>query len=115
MDIDTIYENCRMVGDFCKHLLQMGIPILSLVILQGHHSKPSSSKAVYTIPGLRHSDVEPFDYQSEIVAARDSPTIVNNFEATIIHISEYGIVDLYSTLEDFVFKLYKAYLFCNPE
>lgn len=49
------------------------------------------------------------------IIAWDGPTAAQNHIDTVNMLASYGIIDLYSLLEELVIKLFKTYLFHNPQ
>lgn len=98
-------------GIFKSSYIRWSLAINGLNLAQKKYNDPSF-KNVFQVSGLRR--VEGKISKVGIIAWRGKKASETHFE-TIPMLVAYGIIDMYSLLEEFILGIYRIYLFYNPE
>lgn len=98
-------------GIFKSSYIRWSLSINGLNLAQEKYSNPSFNN-VFQVSGLRR--VEEKMSKVGIIAWRGKKAAENHFE-TIPMLVAYGIIDMYSLIEEFILGIYRIYLFYNPE
>lgn len=98
-------------GIFKSSYIRWSLAINGLHLAQEKYNDPNF-KNVFQVTGLRRVDER--ITRVGIIAWRGKKTAETHFE-TIPMLVSYGIIDLYSLIEEFILVIYRTYLFYNPE
>lgn len=111
-DDTWIKETSSKIGDwraiFRSTYFRWALSINGLSVAQSHYQARSKEPRGFTISSIRPDGLKK-------IALWDFKTAARNHEETIPMLAAWGVVDLYSTMEEFVFDFYKVYLTQHPE
>lgn len=117
-DLKWIEESTNSLADWRQRFLstyaRWAMSINGLNLAHEKYSNPLFYKRKqFAVQSLRRKKEGGTTRENIIVW--DGLTAAEMHMQTVNYLSEYGIVDLYGALEDFVFHLYKIYLNAHPE
>ena len=99
-------------GIFRSAYMKWAITVNGLFIDKERYDKIDSSSFLFNINSLRPVDKE---YKLVPIAEWDAQTAAKAHFDSISLVSAYGLTDMYSCLEEFVFNLYRIYWKGNPD
>lgn len=107
-----IKEASSKIGDwranFRSTYFRWALAINGLEVASNHYHSRATEPRGFTIASLR-------SHGPEQIALWDFPTAAKNHRETMPMLASWGVADLYSGMEEFIFEFYKLYLSQHPE
>lgn len=107
-----IKKTAERIGDwrayFRSTYIRWALAINGLEIAQKRYTEKVGEPVGFTIDTLRPNGLT-------TIAMWDMKTTAKNYGDTMPMIAAWGVIDLYSCMEEFVFELYREYLNQHPE
>jgi len=115
---EWLQESMELVGEwraiFRSIYIKWSLALNGLNIAMSRYSDPDwHAEKQFFVTSLRSDEAG--RAQSTQIAMWDGPEVVKNHRAVIPYLAVWGIIDLGSALEEFIFDLYRVYLWQNPQ
>jgi hypothetical protein len=105
---DTSFKIGDWRANFRSTYFRWALAINGLEVASKHYQSRSREQTGFTIASLRSHGVEQ-------IALWDFATAAKNHRDTMPMLAAWGVADLYSGMEEFVFQFYKLYLSQHPD
>ena len=109
---DWIKVTCSKVGDwraaFRSTYFRWALAINALEVASAHYQSRIGEPTAFTIASLRSTGIKR-------IAMWDFETAGKNHKDTIPMLAAWGVAEMYSTMEEFVFDIYKVFLAQHPD
>lgn len=69
----------------------------------------------FTVTSVRPRKEDRFSFERKHLIIWDGMTAAQNHLDTVDYMCEFGVIDLYSCLEEFIFSIYRIFLFHDPQ
>ena len=101
---------------FLSTYARWALSINGLNLANEKYSSPDFyTKKQFVVTSIRSSKIDETKPERKVIITWDGKTAGEQHIKSVNYISEFGIIDLYSALEEFVFDIYKIFLNSNPE
>jgi hypothetical protein len=119
-ELKWIEETTLLIRDwrslFKSTYTKWALSINGLNLANEKYSHPSFyTTRQFTVTSVRPTKENKAVFERKQLAVWDGTTAAKNHIDTVNYLCEFGIIDLYSCLEEFIFSLYKIYLRHNPQ